>query len=45
VKRAHVKTKKITSFGLLEDKEMMVTDFKYVSLANCGLRNSVTQLF
>jgi hypothetical protein len=26
------------SFGLLKDKEIMVTEFKYVNLANCGVK-------
>jgi hypothetical protein len=36
---------KITSFGLLKDKETMVTEHKYISLAKWGLANSVTRFF
>jgi hypothetical protein len=32
---------KITSFILPEDTKYMITEFKYISLAKCGLRNSV----
>jgi hypothetical protein len=33
------------SFWLLTDKKIMVIEFKYTNLANCGLRKSVAQLF
>jgi hypothetical protein len=36
---------KIMSFELLIDKETTSTEFRYVSLANCDLRNSVTLSF
>jgi hypothetical protein len=36
---------KIIPFGPLKSKETMVTEFKYVSVANCGLKNSVTEFF
>jgi hypothetical protein len=43
--KGHMSNIKIMSFGLLKDKETMVTELKYLSHANWGLKNSVTWFF
>jgi len=43
--KSHVSKIKIMSFGLLTDKNTVVTEFQYISLVICGMRKKVTRIF